>query len=400
MQPKIAFVYDWFDTPLGGAERVLQEFHKLYPDAPWYTSHIDPQATEWAKDWDVRTSFLQHFPRWFRRNRLLSLLLIPFAFESFDMSSYDVVISVSSAFAKGVVTQTHTKHICYLLTPARWLYNFQFSSFAGQAIFNFQIFRWIESRLRVYLQGWDNGAAQRVDEFISISQEVAQRCTEYYGRESEVVYPPFEYEKWENINSKSETLNTKSLDSAFNIQHSALIHFPYYLVVSRLEPYKRVDVAIEAFSISNERNEEPKRKLIIVGSGSQKTRLKALSRTLHIADRILWVDGLSDEKLARLYAHCKAFIMPQEEDFGYVACEAVACGAPIVAYAHGGQTEILADYPLKILCEAQSPGVFAQALEKIGDIRYNAQTYENSHICRGSRDAFVAAFSQKITQTV
>ncbi len=388
MSKQVAFVYDWFDTSVGGAERVIQELHELYPDAPWYTSHVDHKAVSWAKEWDIRPSFLQHLPLWFRRNRILSLLVLPFAFESFDLSKYDTVVSVTSAFAKGVVTNAKTRNICYLLTPPRWLWK--------DEILNskFEILRDIETFVKRILKNWDYVAAQRVDEYVSISQEVARRCTEYYGRESEVVYPPFDYEKWKSLvaNGESRIANRN--------EH---ISFSYYLVVSRLEPYKKVDVAIEAFAIFKSQFSNPndkKEKLIIVGSGSQKANLKALSSKLKVNEQILWVDGLSDEELARLYAHCKAFIMPQEEDFGYVACEAMACGAPIVTYAHGGQTEILSDYPYKVLCDEQNAQCFAQALEKLGSIQYNAQTYENSYIRRGSRDTFVAAFSQKITQTV
>ncbi len=401
MQPKIAFVYDWFDTSVGGAERVIQQLHELYPDAPWYTSHIDQKAVLWAKDWDVRPSFLQFLPRWFRRNRILCLPLFPFAFESFDLSSFDIVVSVTSAFAKGVVTSAKTKHICYLLTPPRWLYKFRVQST------KYRVIDWLINRVQKYLENWDYVAAQRVDEFVSISQEVGRRCTEYYGRESEVVYPPFDYEKWNNLvaNGKWRMAN-RDKQKQNDIEASlGNVSFPYYLVVSRLEPYKRVEVAMEAFakfkvessrlkvSVQNE-------KLIIVGSGSQKARLKALSIKLNIDASILWVDGLSDIELARLFSRCEAFILPQEEDFGYVVCEAMTCGARIIAYAKGGQIEPLKDYPNKILCDEQNVHSFAQALEKIGDIQYNAKTYENSHICRGSRDAFVAAFSQKISQTV
>lgn len=394
---KVAFVYDWFDTSVGGAERVLQELHGLYPEAPWYTSHFDHKAVPWAKEWDIRPSFLQHLPLWFRRNRILSLLLLPFAFESFDFSSYDVVVSVTSAFAKGVITNAKTRHICYLLTPPRWLWKDE------NLNSKFEILRGLETFVKRILKDWDYMAAQRVDEFTSISQEVGRRCIKYYRRESELVYPPFDYEKWHKLNSRFEPLNTKFLDSAPSTQNSAHIHFPYYLVVSRLEPYKRVDAAIEAFAIFKSQfsnTNDQKEKLIIVGSGSQKAKLKALSSKLNVDEQILWVDGLSDEELARLYTHCKTFIMPQEEDFGYVACEAMACGAPIVAYAIGGQTEILLDYPNKVLCDEQNAKCFSQALEKLGVIQYNAQTYENSHIRRGSRDTFVATFSQKITQTV
>jgi hypothetical protein len=168
MGKKIAFVYDWFDTSVGGAERVIQALHEKYPQAPWYTSHIDHASAPWAKDWDVRPSFLQRLPIWFRRNRILSLLLLPFAFESFDFSSYDVVVSVSSGFAKNIVTRADTRHICYLLSPPRWLWK--------EEILNpkSEILRSIEAFMKRKLKNWDYGGAQRVDEFVSISQEVAR----------------------------------------------------------------------------------------------------------------------------------------------------------------------------------------------------------------------------------
>jgi glycosyltransferase involved in cell wall biosynthesis len=276
------------------------------------------------------------------------------------------------------------------LSPPRWLWK--------EEILNpkSEILRSIEAFMKRKLKNWDYGGAQRVDEFVSISQEVAKRCKTYYDRESEVVYPPFDYEKWKNLVANSEWRIANGNED---------IPLPYFLVVSRLEPYKRVEVAMEAFHkykvLSTQYKEKAQKiTLAIVGSGSQKSRLKALSSRLKIEDSIVWVEKVSDKELAWLYAHCKAFIMPQEEDYGYVACEAAACGAPIVAYANGGQIEPLSDYPNKILCDEQSAQCFAQALEKIGDIRYNAQTYENSHLRRGSRNTFVAAFSQKIAETV
>lgn len=402
-KPRVAFVYDWFDTSVGGAERVIKELHELYPSAPWYTSHVDHKAVPWAKGWDIRPSFLQYFPLWIRRNRVLSLLFMPLAFESFDMSGYDVVVSVTSAFAKGVINNANTKHICYLLTPPRWLYMQKLTLESNT------ILGWLVRKVRSYLQAWDRISAQRVDAFITISQEVAKRCDSEYSRTSEVVYPPCEEEKWQTLHARHKTPDMLYKNLPSDIPKLAHILPQYLLVVSRLEPYKKVDVAIGAFAmykqaldVSPELRSQIARncRLVIVGNGSEKRKLQTLARRLKIDDKTMWLEGVTDEVLAQLYTHCVAFIMPQEEDFGYVALEAATCGAPIVAYAQGGQTEILSDYPHKVLCDTQNADCFARALEKIGDIQYNAQTYENSHIRRGSRNTFVAAFSQKITQTV
>lgn len=398
-KPKVAFVYDWFDTSVGGAERVLQVLHEAYPDAPWYTSHVDLNVASWAVGWDIRPSFLQHLPAWFRRNRILSLPFLPFAFESFDLSGYDTVVSITSAFAKGIITNAQTRHICYLLTPPRWLHK---SSVPNS---RFKVVNYLIDKVAECFRRWDYVAAQRVDKYISISREVARRCTEYYGRESEVLYPPFDEGKWRELSQKykkPETIQEGMVAGISNLEHAQP---KYYLVVSRLEPYKKVDLAIEAFHQYRVQSTEYKEKahnvkLVIVGSGSQKARLKALSSRFNIQESVIWVDGIGDEELARLYTHCKAIILPQEEDFGYVACEAMACGAPVVAYDRGGQTEILENYPLKALCDEQTAECFARALEKIGEIQYNASIYENRNIRGWGGDAFVATLSQKITQTV
>jgi len=384
--PNIAFVYDWFDTSFGGAERVIQILHDQFPYAIWYTSHIDRSSVSWTNGWDIRTSFIQKLPLWFRRRRLLCLLLLPLAFESFDMSEYDVVVSITSAFAKAIVTRTKTRHICYLLTPPRWLYNDQ------KPIFNFQLFRWLESKVRTYLKRWDYISAQRVDEFVSISQEVAKRCIEYYKRESEVIYPPFDAKYWKQ--------KVKSISSRYPLSAKQ-----YYLIVSRLESYKKVDLGIEAYA--NFKGQNPNIKIwnncinmVVVGRGSQRSNLYTLAHRLGVNEEMIWLDNIDDCELAWLYANCKAFIMPQEEDFGYVACEAMACLAPIIAFDHGGQVEVLKEYSNKIMCKEQTVECFTRALEKIDSIEYNANTYENRNIRRWSRHSFVAAFTQKITQTI
>ncbi len=226
MLRKIAIVYDWIDK-WGGVERVLLTLHEMFPQAVFYSSYYSPQKAGWAKDLKIKTSFIQKFPRFVRENRTVSFPFYPYAFESFNFNNYDLVISVTSSFAKSVITKPRTFHICYLLTPTRYLWmnedlyiknNFTRSVLSGY----FQ-----------KLKEWDYVAAQRPDKIISISKTVADRCRKFYKRESEVIYPPFDIQYWEKI--KYEILNSKSeINSNFKI-----INKKYFLVVSRLEPYKK-----------------------------------------------------------------------------------------------------------------------------------------------------------------
>lgn len=375
----IAFVYDWFDTEIGGAERLIKTLHHAFPDAPWYTSHIDHDAVPWAHTIDVRSSFLQRLPRWFRRNRILTLLLTPFAFESFDLGHYDVVVSVSSGFAKNVITRTGTKHICILLTPPRWLWSAEHKGLYATGLAQFFI---------QYLRKWDMIAAQRVDVFLAISKEVARRCHAYYEQSAEVLYPPFDYDYW----------HTMALDEhkrRVNLQEASKI----FIIVSRLEPYKRIDLAIRAFGLYHQLKKGSDR-LIIVGSGSQEKYLAHLVHSLGLQNAVAWKERVSDEALAALYATSTVLIMPQEEDFGYTACEAIACGCPVIVYAKGGQTEIVTMNATGMSFDEPTPEALCAALVKMDTFEYNQESYENSHIRGWSRNTFVATLSQKITQTV
>ncbi|MEI7652696.1 MAG: glycosyltransferase [bacterium] len=356
---KIAFVYDWFDK-VGGAERILKVLHEMYPDAPWYTSYRDEQRASWAQGWDVRTSFIQKLPRFVRGHRLLTLPLLPLAFESFDFSSYDVVVSITSSFAKHIITKPTTRHICYLLTPTRWLWHDDYGHTGT-----------LHKMTREYFKRLDLIASTRVDEYLTISQEVQKRCKMVYGRESEVVYPPFDEAYWHQLASEKNT-NSQSTK--------------YHLVVSRLEPYKRVDLVIDAWKSRKDR-------LVIIGTGSQEYQLRAQANGMSIE----FYAHLTDAELATWYAGAQALIMPQVEDFGYTALEAQACGCPVVAYDRGGARETVY---YGVLFEEQTPVSLSRALVKCANLQYNPDTYENRHIRGGSRNTFVATFSQKISETV
>jgi len=334
---KIAIVYDWIDK-WGGVERVLLDLHEIFPNAVFYTSYFDREKADWAKNLNVRTSFLQSFPSMIKKNRILSLPFFPFAFESFNFSNYDLVISVTSSFAKSVITQPGTKHICYLLTPTRYLWSHKKDYLKNSSI-NYLIGGYLD-----YFKNWDRITAQRPDKIISISETVRTRCQKYYERDSEVVYPGFDTEYWKNIKDQiSKILNNKK----------------YFLLVSRLEQYKKVDLAIKVFNKLN-------KKLIIVGSGSQYDRLKQLA-----GENITFLSELSDMELGGLYSNAQALIMPQEEDFGYVALESQFFGCPVIAYKKGGAKETIIDGKTGIFFVDQTGQSLKRAVERFDKIKYN-----------------------------
>ncbi|MBI4004670.1 glycosyltransferase [Candidatus Roizmanbacteria bacterium] len=345
---RIAIVYDWIDT-WGGVERVLLTLHRIFPKADFFTSYIDHKTASWARDLNISASFIQRLPSVVRSNRVFSLMFYPYAFESFDFSQYDVVISVTSSFAKGVITKPTTKHICYLLTPARFLWVYP------QLYKIPMLLRYPAVSMAAKLREWDFIAARRPDKYLSISLAVADRCKKYYQRESEVLYPPFDSAYWNDVASKVAAQN--------------FVQKKYFLIVSRLEPYKRVDLAVETF------NHLPDQNLIIVGAGSllPVLRQKASNNTT-------FYSGLSDEDLAHLYKNAQALIMPQEEDFGYVALEAQFFGCPVIAFDKGGSRETVIDHQTGIFFDEQTVKSLTQAIERFHQISYNGSQSLKRHI--------------------
>lgn len=345
MTQKIAVVYDWVDK-WGGVERVLLNLLEIFPRADFYSSYWDQDKASWAKNFKVKSSFIQKFPKLIRQNRLFSFIFYPLAFESFNFSGYDLVISVSSSFAKGVITQSGIKHICYLLTPTRylWVYPENYLKKPTQSLLKPYI---------NYIKNWDFVAAQRPDKIISISRTVADRCQKYYQRQSEIIYPPFDINYWNRI--KSQITNHK-LQINFKSQ---ILKSQFYLVVSRLEPYKKIDYVIETFNQLN-------KLLIIVGEGSEEKKLKKMA-----SKNIRFLAKLSDHQLAYLYSIAEGLIMPQEEDFGYVAVEAQFFGCPVIAFKKGGVSETVIEGKTSVLFERQTKGFLLSALERYEKISYN-----------------------------
>lgn len=340
-EKNIAIVYDWIDK-WGGVERVLLTLHTLFPSAKLYTSYYDKNKAKWARNITIVPSFVNRLPI-IRSSRILSFILYPFAFESFDFSAYDIVITVSSSFAKSIITKPGTRHLCYLLTPTRyvWVSPEKYVSFGVRRIF---------APFWNYIKAWDHIASNRPDKIITLSRFVSKRILKVYEKKAEVVYPPFELSYWRNI--KKEVQN-KQITYRFKLPQT------FFLVVSRLEPYKRVDLLVNTFN-------SVKKELVIVGKGSQYNRLKAIAgKTIH------FLQDISDRELAFLYKQAQAVIMPQEEDFGYVAVEAQFMGCPILSYSKSGVSEIIIDKKTGLLFTQQSIESIIEVLERFDQISYN-----------------------------
>lgn len=305
---KVALVHDWL-TNLAGSERVLLALHELYPDAPIHTSVYLPEEFPDLEGAEVRTSFLQKVPGAKTRHQAFSLLRTV-AFERFDLSAYDVVISSSHAEAKGVITRPETLHICYCYTPVRYYWSgyhhyLENPGFGALDPVVSAVMPYVANYLRV----WDRCAADRVDLFVAISRHVARRIGKYYRRDAEVIHPP---------------VNTARFQLSSTVDD-------YFLLVGRLIPYKRADIAIEAFS----RLGLP---LKVAGTGSQLEPLRAMA-----GPNVEFLGRVSDAELGELYSRCLALVFPPEEDFGIVPLEAMAAGRPVIAYRGGGAVETVVD---------------------------------------------------------
>ncbi len=314
---KIALIHDWL-TNMGGAERVLCVLRELFPDAPIYTTLFEPEKlADCLAQADVRTSFLQRLPRWLRRHQRL-LPWMPYAFEQFDLSGYDLVISSSHACAKGVLTRPETLHVCYCYTPMRYawdMYHDYIHTLRGSK-------RWLAIGFLHRIRLWDYISAQRVDRFVAISRSVAARIRKHYGADSLVLAPPVDLSRFRWDEPRED----------------------YYVVVSRLVSYKRMDLAVEACL-------RLKRRLLVIGVGEEAKALKA--RCPEEAG-IQFLGWQSEEAVADHLARAKAFLFPGEEDFGLTMVEALASGCPVVAYGKGGALDILKDGETGVLFAEQS----------------------------------------------
>ncbi len=295
-------------TAVGGAERVLAALHALYPVAPIYALYHDERVVQSLfPDADIRPSFLRHAPRVIRHHERLFLPILPVVPETFDLSAYDVVISSASAFAKGVITRPGTLHICYCHSPTRYLWDWYPHVFTDHRLRGLR--RGLVTLLLHYLRLWDQAAARRVDLFVTNSLATQSRIRKYYGRDAVVIHPPVDIRRF---------TPTKSNEG-------------YFLVVSRLSPYKRVDLVVNTFH----KLELP---LIVVGDGRERRRIERLA-----GPQTTFQGFVSDAELPRLYAGARAVLFAGDDDFGIVPVEAMASGKPVIAYRRGGATETVVE---------------------------------------------------------
>jgi glycosyltransferase involved in cell wall biosynthesis len=355
--PKTAIVYDWVNTSHGGAEQVLLALQKIYPQADLVTSLYDPEVAKWAEVFPkVKTSFLNKIPGMKQHHRWL-IWLIPLAFETLNLSKYDLVISVSSAFAKGVITKPQTLHVNYLLTPPRFLYKKDQSYQETYSLLNNPIIRLVTEPIFKYLQTWDQIAAFRPDVVIPISQVVRTRAQKIYPhlKVADPLYPTV-------IDS----------DRIFNSQNKLKKKLnKYHLIVSRLVPYKKIDLAIKACL-------ETQQNLVIVGSGPDMNRLKN--------DQIKFLGSVSDQKLTQLYSQATSLLMPGEEDFGIVALEAVAHGVPVIINQNSGAAELITPHQTGLYIKKTSVSELKATLQEVAQINWQpaimkklVQKYQTSH---------------------
>ena len=352
---RVALVASYLNQ-YGGAERVLEVAHDLFPNAPVFTSAFWPPAFPPAyQTWDIRTSFLNRMPV---RNQRWLLPLYPAAFESFDLQGYDLILSITSAFAHGVRVPKGARHICYCLTPARFLWTY------NDYVEREQIGRLPRLVLPMFisaLRDWDRRVADRVSQYVAISQVVRERIAKYYQRDSTIIYPPVDVDRFSVSTDRGD----------------------YFLILSRLVPYKRIDLAVQAFN-------ELGLPLVIAGDGRDRPRLQAMAKS-----NVRFLGRVSDAQAKELMTRCRAFLFPGEEDFGITPLEASACGKPVIAFAGGGALETIVEGVTGEFFREVSIPSLLNVLREFDDRKYDPQ------VIRKQAEKFsVQAFKKELMDIV
>lgn len=356
---KVAIVHDAL-VARGGAERVVLTLSELFPDAPIYTSVYSPKRTFPAfSGRDIRTSFLQRFcsrPSLFRA----ALPLYPIAFKTFDLTSYDLVVSSSAHWAKGVVVRPPTLHVCYCYTPSRiaWALD-DYLEWGGHG----PLVRAGATAYGHFFRRWDVATASRVDAFIAMSQLTAARIWKFYRRRAEVLPPPLETGRFTVVDGPGE----------------------FFLVVARLNAYKRVDLTIEAFN-------ELGLPLMVVGEGPMRRQLQRKA-----GPNVSFAGAVKDSELPSYYARCRALVVACEEDFGLAALEAQASGRPVVAFARGGALETVLDRRTGVLFEDQNVDALKTAVLSCAQTPFNS-TELREHAAKYDVSRFKQRFVEIVSQ--
>lgn len=359
---RVALVHDYLNQ-YGGAERVLECFMDLFPEAPIFTIVSDlSKMPERFREADIRNSFIQSMP--FSGKHYKKMIgLFPMAVEQMDLQNFDLVLSSSSAFAKGVITNSEQIHICYCHTPMRFVWDLyhHYLKESKNPLY-VKALPFVLHKLRL----WDQVSSHRVDHFISNSHNVSRRIWKYYRRDSHVVHPPV-------------SLNYVEIPTTIE---------DYFLIVSRLIPYKRIDLVIETFN-------QLKLPLIIIGDGYDKKRLQSLA-----GPTIKMLGYQSDQVIHEYYSKCKAFILAGEEDFGITPLEAQAHGKPVIAFGKGGALETVVDGVTGLYFKEQTIESLKESLSHFEHIVFDGRAIHNHAIGfnegRFKRD--IMAYINKVIQ--
>ncbi len=359
---KIAIVHD-FLTYWGGAEQVLLSFHRIWPDAPIYTLLYDEKiAKEYFPGAKIKASFLQKFPKFLRRRKKYILPLAGIAPETIDLKDFDLVISSSSSFAKGIIVKPKTIHISYCHTPTRFLWDWYFEYLRENEMG--MIKKSFVLVILHYLRMWDKSVADRVDYFIANSVSTQKRIAKFYRTRSEVIYPPVDVNK---IKMQKSKIKIKEKD--------------YFLIVSRLSAYKKIDAAIEAFN----KLDWP---LYIIGDGEQKEYLKSIA-----GKNIKFLGFAKREDLPGYYRNAMALIFPGEDDFGIVPVEAMSEGTPVIALRKGGAKETIIEGATGDFFDYSVAPLIAEAVVRFVE---NEKKYDRGAIARHAQKFSRERFEREI----
>jgi len=356
----LALIHDWLNQ-LGGAEDVLEVMADMFPNAPIFTSiYWREKMPPKYRQWPIHTSFMDRLPAIHRYHQPY-LLLYPFAFERFDLTGYDLILSNKSGFCHGVRKPPGAVHICYCLTPTRYVWGFDDYA-AREGLGPAQ--RRILLPVLNLLKQWDKAAAGRVDHFVAISSEVRRRIARFYGRDSVIIYPPVDTERFAK-RPRNEVGRGKSADSLGD----------YFLCLGRLIPYKRVDLAVRACTELN-------LPLLVGGDGRGRARLEKMA-----GPTVKFLGRVPEADLPDLMARCKAFIFPGLEDFGIAPVQAMATGRPAIAFAGGGALDTIIENQTGHLFYDQTVDSLMSALQKFNPAHFDSAAIR-AHALKFDRKVF------------
>ena len=364
--PKIAFIHDWLVT-FGGGEQILSSWLEMWPKTPVYTLVHDPDGPcrEITADQDIHTSFIQRLPR-SKQNHRRYLPFMPMAVEQFDVSGFDLIISCSHAVSHGILTQPDQLHINYICTPMRYAWHL-YHQYLHESNLERGVKGWFTKSILHYLRAWDHQTANRVDKYVAISNWVAQNVWRVYRRPAEVIYPPVDTTAFQLREEKDN----------------------FYVTVSRLVPYKKNDLIIEAF------NQMPDKKLVVIGDGPDLAKLQEAA-----GNNIEFLGFQTLDVLKDCMQRAKAFVYAAVEDFGIVPVEAMACGTPVIAFGKGGILETVNNGLSGILYQKQTEEDLMVSIIRFetDGVGYSSREIQ-SHAARFSKDRFQEEFLNMVQKS-